>query len=316
MKNTRYKITLFVVLILLVSGVGQAKAQGAYLSTSLTLASQDCYSGAACIQVTSSGVTINGGGSYVDCHGVAGSVGIDIGGLSNVTVRNLEVRNCEIGIRIIGGGDHDLSQINVHDSVSYGTFGLLTGAGIGIQNSSGNRVNASSLVNNDGPGISLLTAANNTFNNTAVTNNGVGYRVWYSSDNNLINSNDISNNEDESIDMYASNGNTIRNNTINNLGGDVPADGILIFDGTNNVIRGNTVNAGYVGIEMLASAPGTNANNTIENNTALGNSVFDMVDSLDIPGFPPLAACSTNSWSHNNFGTDNEGDGPSAGCIQ
>src|SRR6185369_3739284 len=162
---------------------------------------------------------------------------------------------------------------------------LLSGAGIGMENTSGNRVNASRLTNNLGPGIALLTATNNTFNNTVVRENGVGYRIWYSSNDNLINANDISNNEDEGIDMYLSSANTIRNSIINNLGGDVPADGILIFDSTHNVIRGNTVNGNYVGIEVIGGfpAPREFRGNIIEHNTARGNALFDLVDGLDIP---------------------------------
>src|SRR5262245_21908181 len=115
MKNTRFTVTFFLALALGMLGVGQAVARGVSLSASQTLASVDCYNGGDCIQVTNGGITINGGGNYIDCHGVAGSVGMDVVGLSNVTIRNVEVRNCEIGIRISGGGNHTLNRVDVHD---------------------------------------------------------------------------------------------------------------------------------------------------------------------------------------------------------
>jgi parallel beta-helix repeat protein len=68
----------------------------------------------------------------------------------------------------------------------------------------------------------------------------------------------------------------------------------------NNTATGNR----EAGIKVVSAA----TQNAITGNTAQNNSPVDMQDEN-------LPNC-VNKWSGNTFGTDNEGDGPGAGCIR
>ena len=57
---------------------------------------------------------------------------------------------------------------------------------------------------------------------------------------------------------------------------------------------------------ILVDTPATG--NRIEGNVATGNSIFDLDDANQ-------PAC-VNTWRGNAFVTDNEGNGPGAGCIR
>lgn len=77
----------------------------------------------------------------------------------------------------------------------------------------------------------------------------------------------------------------------------------------DNLVQGNTTqDNGGGGIEVVEGAVG----NRLEGNRATGNTPFDLIDeNLDL--VPPACA---NTWRRNRFATDNEGDGPGAGCIR
>jgi parallel beta-helix repeat protein len=70
-----------------------------------------------------------------------------------------------------------------------------------------------------------------------------------------------------------------------------------------NTVVGNPLTANTLGIVVSASSTG----NRILANTVTGNSTDLFEDNL--------SACA-NLWQGNDFNTDNEGDGPGAGCIR
>jgi parallel beta-helix repeat protein len=99
-------------------------------------------------------------------------------------------------------------------------------------------------------------------------------------------------------------GNTANGNATDGFGG----AGIDLDSGDvdNGRVRGNTTsNNNRNGIEVNFRATG----NLLEGNRATGNANTDLVD-FNLP-----QAC-VNTWRGNRFVTDNEGDGPGAGCIQ
>jgi parallel beta-helix repeat protein len=76
----------------------------------------------------------------------------------------------------------------------------------------------------------------------------------------------------------------------------------LLVQTSRTVVRGNkSSNSADIGIFVLG------AENTIRSNSVERSASFDMVD---------YAACGVNEWRQNSFQTDNEGDGPNAGCIR
>lgn len=76
----------------------------------------------------------------------------------------------------------------------------------------------------------------------------------------------------------------------------------LLVQTIKTTVRGNKIlNSADIGIFVLG------AENTIRSNTVQNSASFDMVD---------YASCGVNEWRQNSFQTDNEGDGPNAGCIR
>jgi parallel beta-helix repeat protein len=91
-------------------------------------------------------------------------------------------------------------------------------------------------------------------------------------------------------------GNTARGNRL---------AGISLGSGDDNLFQGNTTTGnGAGGIEVNAAATG----NRLEGNRATGNTPVDLIDET-------IPTC-LNTWRGNSFVTDNEGDGPGAGCIR
>jgi parallel beta-helix repeat protein len=83
--------------------------------------------------------------------------------------------------------------------------------------------------------------------------------------------------------------------------------GIDVFATTASQIRDNAIlseGGAGLGIDLSSGATG----NLVQRNTAQGH-FLDLRDE-NLP-----AAC-VNTWRDNTFATDNEGDGPGAGCIQ
>ena len=94
----------------------------------------------------------------------------------------------------------------------------------------------------------------------------------------------------------------VGNRTAGNRGG-----GIVLSASTGARVDGNTAtgNRGS-GIEVGPGATG----NRLAGNRAIGNA------GLDLTGENLSADPCPNAWRDNRFATDNEGDGPGAGCIR
>jgi parallel beta-helix repeat protein len=121
---------------------------------------------------------------------------------------------------------------------------------------------------------------------------------------------------------------------VNHNAGISGASGLFIFDSSNNVITGNEASDNqtfgiWLGSGSTVGGAGANTNairlntsnrnsggirinpgstgNSIDSNTALLNQQ-DLTD-FNLPAH-------SNTWTGNNFATDNEGDGPNAGFIR
>lgn len=136
-------------------------------------------SGGDAIKITASGTILDLAGKSITCnngnnHTRREQVGVHLIGVSNVTVKNGEVSNCDAGVAIAGGGNNTVSGMRAHDNIAHvlvsgpvnpdnpiGTPCNL-GDGITADNSNGNTITGN-VVTHNGPysGISLVDASSN-----------------------------------------------------------------------------------------------------------------------------------------------------------
>lgn len=255
--------------------------------------------GSAGIGINASNVHLNLGGHTISgpgCGTQGTTVGIIVNG-SNVHVNGGTVEGFPIGIQVAANGNH-LNGLIVTENCQ----GIVT-AGV-----DDNRINGNNVSSNFNDAVFLVTGSNNNvIDENVINDNGVGVTVL-DSDDNVIASNDISRNHPQGgvngLLVIGSNNNTIRGNSTN----DHPqGSGIIVNSGNNNTILENTANGNNIGIELGSGVSG----NVIRRNMA-NNRLFDLRDG-DVQ---PLSSICNDLWRNNTFVTDNEGDGPGAGCIQ
>jgi len=229
--------------------VAGAAGSGLTITASTTVTADPVCGAGPCVEVTGTGLEVNGAGHVVDCLGVPGTIGIVINGTGN-HVHSFEVRNCEIGVMVTEGGSHHLNELYVHDSVYDGTIRPGSGNGIFLYFTSGNLVNGNRSISNDAFGVHLENSTFNTFHTMWVTDNcpatasppphSGGY-LLSQSDDNRITSNDISRNGDVGVEIRNSDYNTLQSSIVNltNCTG-TPRTGIVVIVSADfNVLRGN-----------------------------------------------------------------------------
>jgi len=124
-----------------------------------------CSNGDA-IKITISGTVLDLGGKSIMCnnannHSRVEQVGIHLINVSNVTVRNGSVSNCDAGVAIDGGGSNTVQAINAHDNVAH----VLVAGPV-------NPDNPLTTPCNFGDGITTNNSNNNTISGNVVTRNG------------------------------------------------------------------------------------------------------------------------------------------------
>lgn len=275
------------------------------------------------------GGQFNGNGTVIDCAVTQTDVGIYLKSVYNAHILKYEVKNCEIGVLISGGGSNHLNNLNVHDNVE---------DGIQLKDSTkGNLINNSIANNNGGFGIRIIDGSNgNRFIAMAVKENDSGGYDCDDSDFNAIIANGIIGNSVYGVLLESDcDHNTVRSTFIKDTAGlgiqirgegntvqaakitgstaegikltgsanlNVVKSNIVSNNGTQGIENGgddntfmsNTVNEnGKQGIQMELDATG----NFIKSNTAKNNGDFDLED------LNP--DCDNNKWSTNNFGSAN-----------
>ena len=332
--------------------VAGAEGSGLTITASTTVTADPVCGAGPCVEITGSGLEVNGASHVVDCGGVPGTIGIVIKGTSN-HVHSFEVRNCEIGVMVDGGGWHHLNELYVHDSVyrQDGTLHPGSGNGIFLYFTTGNLVNGNRSISNDAFGVHLENSTFNTFHTMWVTDNcpstasppphSGGY-LLNQSDDNWITSNDISRNGDVGVEIRNSDGNTLQSSIVNDTKcTGTPGTGIVIIVSADyNVLRGNQAMRNENGISIGCPLGCTNTSgpsvsskdNLLQDNNASSNaeegiqigvsnrrnrlqsntSLANLL--LDMRDDNPN--CDQNVWRSNTFMTDSEGNGPTKGCIR
>lgn len=252
------------------------------------------------IYISASGVHLNLRGHTISGPGCSGpsTFGILVSG-SDVHIINGTAKTLTGGLQVQGSpgvpaAHNHLSNLTLRESCT----------GLVLRDANDNHVNGSNISANAGEGVRLLDANHNVIDSNVINDNdplggGVagGGLLLENSDDNTITSNEFSRNGNFGVRSFGSNHNTIRGNTIKESRG----AGIVASD-NNNTIQSNRVTGNSPGIQLDLVASG----NFVYRNRALQNLGFDLTDT----------DCNNNIWTNNIFETDNEGNGPGAGCIQ
>ncbi|MDH5419396.1 MAG: right-handed parallel beta-helix repeat-containing protein [Candidatus Bathyarchaeota archaeon] len=186
------------------------------------------------IVVQKDNIVVDGEGYTLKGTGVINSVGIGLTGRTNVTIRNIEIREFYYGI--------------------------------GLWTSSNNTLSGNNITANNYCGICLYyeSSYNNICGNN-ITNNQNGIRLIGSSNYNRICENNIAANDLDGITLSDSTHNSIFGNNITAN----ERDGIgLYFSSSINSIRRNNITNNTYGIELYDSS---NHNSISENNIANNN---------------------------------------------
>jgi parallel beta-helix repeat protein len=181
------------------------------------------------IVVERDSIVVNGAGYTVT--GSRSGNGTVLTNRSNVTVKNLTMKNFTFGVYLDSSSGNVLSGNNV----------AYNGYGIYVRSSSGNTLSGNNVSANNGIGIGLSFSPDNTLSgNHIAANNWYGIMLGYSSDNNTLSGNNVTNNE-AGIYLDYSSGNTLSGNVMVRNGYNFEVNGSVLSDFMQSVHTSNLV---------------------------------------------------------------------------
>lgn len=224
------------------------------------------------IIIAADGITLDGNG-----HSVTGNnsgIGVSLANRSDVTIKNLKVKNFTTGISLTYSDNNTLT----HNTISNNSagIGLSRSGGITIANNVvSNNIEGIGLyysdcdltdntVSNNGGGISLNQSGCGFTSNTVSNNNGTGVSLFRS--DGIFTGNIVSNNGERGISLNQS-PSTLTNNIVTNN-----YDGIYLLYYCNEcTFTGNTIsNNRHDGIVIWGGSGSTLLNNTFIHNNERG----------------------------------------------
>jgi len=247
------------------------------------------------IVVERSDIVIDGDGRTV--RGNLSGNGLDLTGMSNITVKNMNVKSFRCGINLSSSNNNRVIGNNVTAN---------NATGISLYSSSNNMIIGNNLTSNRYYGITLTSSNNNTVNGCNASANDYGIVVVFS-DNNTISGNTVTaNTPQHGIFFNSSNNNTISGNSVTSNG----QYGIWITNSSsNNTVSGNNIKNNQWGLDIRT---GSNNNRVVGNNVT-ANTVLDIqfyyssnhvVVGNNVTGSPKgisLYSSLNNVMYHNNF---------------
>jgi parallel beta-helix repeat protein len=210
--------------------------------------------------VEKSDIVIDGKGFTIQGPGDGpkiGSNGVDLSGISNVTIKNTEISGFTNGLFL-----RNSSTITITGN------SLVTNAnGVSLSNSSSNIISNNTFTNNPFA-MFFIFSSNNTISRNILANNQNGITIGYydgsaaagSSNSNVFSENSVANTTGTSVSVWASENSRIFNNTFTRNAND-----INLFTSAGSVISGNT-------IENTLNGNGVNLWNS-SSNTISGNNM-------------------------------------------
>jgi parallel beta-helix repeat protein len=239
-------------------------------------------------------IVIEGAGFMLQGTGTTGSIGIDLRGRSNVTIRNINIEDFGYGFLLYYSSNNAINESNIancyfgiwssyseNNSIRESRIEANNGTGICLVASSNNNSIIANMIIGNNDGIMLESSSNNNISlNNIVANNDDGVFLGSSSNHNSINLNNITANKNDGIWLSSSlNCSICANNVTNNW------YGMRLYESSNyNRISLNNVAGNYDGI-ILGSC---------SNNSIILNSVTNNTDGIT------LGSSSNNSIKLNN----------------
>jgi parallel beta-helix repeat protein len=164
-------------------------------------------------------------------QGGKSAIGVDVTGINNVTIKNTNTMNFEIGIQLENSSNDNTSE---NDAIGNDFYGIWlncssdnvisgnnaianhgaqdVGDGIGLDFSSNNSISGNNVVANDIGGIGLNSYSNNnSISENNIANNLLGIWLNSSSNENRISGNNITDNN-YGIELQGSSNNVVRGN--------------------------------------------------------------------------------------------------------
>ena len=244
--------------------------------------------------IEADGITLNLNGHTI--YGSGHGLGVHLYSHTGVTIKNGTITNFDFGIALAESADNNNIKGIVITNNSVQGISLW----IGCDN---NEIKNCTVANNGHNGIIINEASNyNIVKGNVSYNNALdGISVIKSSSYNVLKDNVVIENGRNGINVFNSHYNVIKDNTTS---GNTKAGIVLNVGADNNEVRDNYSSYNTVGIRVgwppFSPLPShiPPENNTIVDNTLLGNSLFDIFDLTSGSGTVGTA----------NFYKDNEGD--------
>jgi len=214
-------------------------------------------------------IILEGTGHTLQGTGAIYSIGVDLASRTNVTIKNINIKNFYFGIHLFFSYNNNVFRNNIANNYD----------GIRLYSSFNNSISRNNITNQR-IGISLFDSSSNTISGNNVTNNYLGGIHLYKSSNNTVTENKINSNWGiilyGSIHLCKSTNNTISGNNITNND-----HGITFWDSSNyNSIVGNNLINNGLGVYLSDSSNNSIVGNVFANDGLLvtdsyGNIVVD-----------------------------------------
>jgi parallel beta-helix repeat protein len=248
------------------------------------------------IVVERSSIAIDGNGYTVQGN-QSGDTGLILTGVSNVTIKNTNIKGFQNGIYLSSSNSN---IINGNNATANGQFGIY------LYSSSSNTVSGNNATANT-YGIFLFSSDNNTVNgNNVAANIGVGIFLD-SSSNNTVSANKATANNN-GIDLFSSS----NNNTVSGNNATANGFGICLVSSSDNIISGNNATAnsadgiclGYSSWIIITANNIANNSNGLYLDSSSNCSIATNNITANSYGVD-LYSSSNNSIYHNNFIANN-----------
>jgi parallel beta-helix repeat protein len=202
-------------------------------------------------------------GANKTLQGTGSGTGIDLTGRSNVTVKNIEIKEFSFGIYLYSSSNITITENRIINNTS----------GVYLRYTLNSNLTENMMIDNNG-GILLFQADNNTriIRNNMTNNSEYAIQLMYSSSYNLILENHITGDMWYSIKLSsAGNCNIIAGNSIanNSLG-----SGISISSSSYNYVNENNITNTYNGIELWHASNNTICGNNVLNSSYKGFTLY------------------------------------------
>jgi len=209
------------------------------------------------IVVKADDIVIDGDGYSLIRLG-SGNYGFHLYGRTNVTIKNVEIKNWERGINLESSSGNNISGNKITKNIH----------GIRLGSSSGNNLCGNNISANSANGVILDDSSGNIISGNNITYTGSFYGLAIrSSSSNIISGNNISANMWGVVLDYSSGNSYSGNDIYANINTGV----VIRLDSSDNSFSGNNISSNSVGVNLLIASSGNivSGNNVTLNNCGI-----------------------------------------------